>query len=174
MSKNLCLIDRYISHYIALGSTFIPCPKSYNQTRLGLKFQIKRKPNIKRILITKENVKLPTPHNRSGHHHESIGNFRTFLQSHWQITRPQSSANTGIGHRHEYITTSGLGHIRLFPIGSHLYRQLPYRLVTTATSADLHLINSRCVSKDTCPKTVSTHALQFRSIKSLMLQNSVQ
>jgi len=46
-------------HYIALGSTFIPCPKSYNQTRLGLKFQIKRKSYTKRILITKENIKLP-------------------------------------------------------------------------------------------------------------------
>jgi hypothetical protein len=43
------------------------------------------------------------------------------------------------------------------PIGSHLYRQPPYKLVTTAPSADLHLINSRCVSKDTCPKTVSTN-----------------
>jgi len=47
-----------MSHYIALGSTFIPCPKSYNQTRLGLKFQIKRKLYTKRILITKENIKL--------------------------------------------------------------------------------------------------------------------
>jgi len=47
-----------MSHYIALGSTFLPCPKSYNQTRLGLKFQIKRKSYTKRILITKENIKL--------------------------------------------------------------------------------------------------------------------
>jgi len=48
-----------MSHYIALGSTFIHCPKSYNQTRLGLKFQIKWKPYTKRILSTKENIKLP-------------------------------------------------------------------------------------------------------------------
>ena len=53
-----------MSHYIALGSTFIPYPKSYNQTRLGLKFQIKRKPYTKRILITKENIKLPPVTNR--------------------------------------------------------------------------------------------------------------
>jgi len=43
---------------MALGSTFIPCPKSYNQTRLGLEFQIKRNSYTKRILITKENIKL--------------------------------------------------------------------------------------------------------------------
>jgi len=47
-----------MSHYIALGSTFIPCPKSYNQTRLGLKFQNKRKSYTKQILITEENIKL--------------------------------------------------------------------------------------------------------------------
>ena len=47
-----------MSHYTALGSTFMPCPKNYNQTRLGLKFQIKRKPYKKRILITTENIKL--------------------------------------------------------------------------------------------------------------------
>jgi len=49
-----------MSHYIALGSTFIPSSKSYNQTRLGLKFQIKWKPYTKRILTTKENIKLST------------------------------------------------------------------------------------------------------------------
>jgi len=47
-----------MSRYITLGSTFILCSKSYNQTRLGLKFQIKRNPYTKRILITKENIKL--------------------------------------------------------------------------------------------------------------------
>ena len=41
-----------------LGPTFIPYPKNFNQTRLGLKFQIKRKPYTKRILIIKENIKL--------------------------------------------------------------------------------------------------------------------
>jgi len=159
-------------HYIALGSTFITYPKSYNQTRLGLKFQIKRKPYTKRILITKET--LDYPRNRSGHHHESIGNFHAFLQSHRQITRPPSSANTGIGHRHEYITTSGLGHIQLFPIGSHLYRQLPYRLVTTAPSADLNLINSKCISKDTCPKMVSTNLNQVSSMHLQFLNHQNQ
>jgi len=49
-----------MSHYNSLGSTFIPYPKSYNQTRLGLKFQIKQKPYTKRIIITKENIKLPS------------------------------------------------------------------------------------------------------------------
>ena len=58
MSKNLCLIDWYIVHYIALWSTFIPCSKSYNETRLGLESQIKRNPYTKWFLITKENIKL--------------------------------------------------------------------------------------------------------------------
>ena len=49
-----------MSHYIALGSIFIPCVKSYNQTRLGLEIQTKRNPYTKRILITKENIK-PSP-----------------------------------------------------------------------------------------------------------------
>jgi len=85
MSKNLCLIDWLIFYYRALGSTFIPCSKSNNQTRLGLEFQIKRNPYTKRTLTTKENIKLP-PRNRSGHCHGSIGNLHAFLQNDRQTT----------------------------------------------------------------------------------------
>ena len=44
-------------------------------------------------------------------------------------------------------------------IGTNLHRQIPYRLVTIFPAADLYFINSRCVSKDTCPKIRSTTAL---------------
>jgi len=71
------VFDWLIDHYIALGSTFIPCPKSYNQTRLGLKFQIKWKPYTKRILTTKENIKIPR--NRSGHHQNQSATSALFF-----------------------------------------------------------------------------------------------
>jgi len=146
------LID---SHYIALGSIFIPCLKSYNQTRLGLKFQTKRNPYTNRILRTKENIKLP-PCNRPGHRHISIGNLHAFLQSHRQVSY--------CGHRQTQILIIGtntsppldLVSFNCFLIGNHLHWQLPCRLVTVASSTDLFFINSRYVSKDTCPKTVST------------------
>ena len=74
-----------MSHYIALGSTFIPCPKSNNQTRLVLKFQIKRKPHTKRILITKENIRLsPVTDQDTTTSQSAI--FYAFLQSHRQTT----------------------------------------------------------------------------------------
>jgi hypothetical protein len=80
-----------MSHYIALGSTFIPCPKSYNQTRLGLKFQIKWKPYTKRILITKENFKLSPVSDRDTAMNQSATStlfFRVIgrlpIYSHWQ------------------------------------------------------------------------------------------
>jgi len=146
---------------MALGSTFIPCPKSYNQTRLGLEFQTKRNPYTKRLLITKENIKLP-PCSRPGHHHRSISNLHTFLQSHRQASC--------CGHRQTLTLAIGtntsppldLVTFSCFPIGNHLHRQLPCRLVTVASSADLYFTNPRYASKDTCPKTVSTHAPNFR------------
>ena len=160
-------------HYIALGSIFILYPKSHNQTRLGLEFQTKRNPYTKRILITKENIKLP-PYNRPGHRHRSIGNLHAFLQSHRQISC--------CGHQQTLILVIGtnmsppldLVSFNCFLIGNHLHRQLPCRLVTVASSADPFFIKSKYASKDTCPKTVSTHAPQFRSIKPLMLRNSLQ
>jgi len=166
------LIDR-LSHYIALESTFIPCLKSYNQTRLGLEFQAKRNPYTKRIIITKENIKVPSC-NRPGHRHRLIGILHAFLQSHrqtscyghWQTLLLIISMNTS--------PPLDLVIFNCLFIGNHLHRQLPYRLVTVASSIDLYLTNPRYVSKDTCPKTVSTHAPQFRSIKSLMLRNSLQ
>jgi len=148
-----------MSHYIALGSTFVPCPKSYNQTWLGLKFQTKRNPYTKQILITKENIK-PSPVTDQDTATNQSATSAPFLESSADYLL-QPSANTCTGHRHEYVTTFGLGHIRLFPIGNHLYRQLPCRLVTIAPSADLHPINSRRVSKDTCPKMVSTMPPNF-------------
>jgi len=133
----------------------MPCPKNYNQTRLGLKFQIKRKPYKKRILITTENIKLSPITDRDTAMNQSATSA-LFFKVMGRLPVYSHRQNIGIGHRHEYITTSRLGHIRLFPIGSHLYRQLSCRLVTTAPSADLYPINSRCVSKDMCPKMVST------------------
>jgi len=140
-----------MSHYIALGSTFIPCPKSYNQTQLGFEFQIKWNPYTKQILITKENIKLsPVTDWDTTTSQSAI--LRAFLQSHRQTTY----------HSHRQTPTlvigtnmSSLLDLVIFgclPIGNHLHRQLPCKLVTIAPSADLHFINSRCVSKDTCPK----------------------
>ena len=90
--------------------------------------------------------------NRSRHCHESIGNLRAFLQSHRQTTcyshRQTPALVTG-------TNTSPLLDLVVFgcfPIGNHLHRQLPCRLVTIAPSAHLRSTNSRCVSKDTCPK----------------------
>ena len=144
-----------MSHYIALGSTFIPCPKSYNQTRLELKFQIKRKPYTKRILITKENIKLPPITDRDTTTNQSA----TSTLSSRVIDRLLCN-----GHRQILALVNGTNIPSLLdlvifgclPIGNHLHRQLPCRLVTIAPSADPHPINSRYVSKDTCPKTVST------------------
>ena len=148
------LIDR-LSHYIALRSTFIPCPKSYNQTRLGLEFQTKRNPYTKWILIIKENIKLP-PCSWPRHRHWSIGNPHVFLQSHRQTSC--------WGHRQTVILVIGtntsppleLVTSSCFLIGNHLHRQISCRLVTVASSADLYFTNSRYASKDTCPKMVST------------------
>ena len=145
-------------HYIALGSIFIPCLKSYNQTRLGLEFQTKQNPYTKRILLTKENIKLP-PCNRPGHRHRSIGNLHVFLQSHRQTSC--------CGHRQTLTLIIGtntsppldLVTFNCLLIGNHLHRQLSYRLVTVASSANLHFTNphvrvKRYVSKNsvnTCP-----------------------
>jgi len=140
---------------MALGSTFIPCPKSYNQTQLELEFQTKWNPYTKQILITKENIKLP-PCSRPGHRRRSIGNLHAFLQSHRQTSC--------CGYRQTLILVIGtntsppldLVTLSCFPIDNHLHRQLPCRLVTVASSADLYFTNPRYASKDTCPKTVST------------------
>ena len=116
-----------MSHYIALGSTFIPCPKSYNQTRLGLKFQIKRKPYTKRILITKDNIKLPPVTDRDTITNQSqLPRFPPESSADY-LLRP--SANTGTSHRHEYTITSRLGHIRL-----SRHRQPPSSATSLQTS----------------------------------------
>ena len=59
MCKNLCLIDCvfFLHRYGVLY--LYPTQKGYNQTRLGLKFQIERNPYTKQTLITMENIKLP-------------------------------------------------------------------------------------------------------------------
>ena len=129
--------------------------KGYNQTRLGLKFQIKRNPYTKRILITKESIKLP-PCSRPGHRHRSIGSLHGFLQSHRQTSC--------CGHRQTLILVIGmntsppldLATFSCFPIGNRLHRQLLCRLVTVTSSTDLYFTNPRYASKDTFPKTVST------------------
>jgi len=154
-----------------MGSRFIPCPKSYNQTRLELEFQIKQNPYIKRTLINKENIKLSSTTDR---YTVKSATPTLFLQSHRQTafhTHRQSSS-LAIGMNASPLLDLVI--FGCFPIGTNLHRQLPCRLITIAPSADLHFINSRCVSKDTCPKTVSTYAPKFWSIKSLMLRNSPQ
>ena len=140
---------------MALGSTFIPYPKSYNQTQLGLEFQIKRNPYTKRILITKENIKLSLVTDRDTITSQSAI-LRAFLHSHRQTTcyshrqTPTLIIGTNMSSLLDLVVSGCL------LIGNHLHRQLPCRLVTIASSADIHFINSRYVSKDTCPKMVST------------------
>ena len=145
------MIDR-LSHYIALGSTFIPCPKNYNQTRLGLKFQIKRKPYTKRILITKENIKLSPVTDRDTATIQSVTSAFIFRV----IGRlPVAS----IGKYQHWSSASPLLDLAILScssIGTILHRQLPYRLATIAQSTDLRFINSIYVPRDTCQKTVST------------------
>ena len=130
------MIDR-CPDYKALGSTFIPRSKSYNQTRLGLEFQIKQNPYTKRFKITTENIEPPL-RNRPGHRHRSIGNLHAFLQSHRQISC--------YGHRQTLILIIGknlsppldlVTFNRLF-IGNYPHRQLFCRLVTVAPPADLY------------------------------------
>ena len=156
------MIDRY---YIALGSTFIPCPKSYNQTRLGFEFQTKQNPYTRRTLITKENIKLP-PCNRPGHRHRSIGNLHIFLSEPSADLLLWPSANMDTGHRHEYTTTSRLSHISVVSssatifIGNFPVDYLPW----------LHLPIYILLSPDTCQKI----RVQKWCIKSLMLLNSLQ
>ena len=133
------MIDR-LSHYIALGSIFIPCLKSYNQTRLGFEFQTKRNPYTKRILITKENIKLP-PCIRPRHRHKSIGSLHAFLQSHRQTSCCSARQiltliiGTNTSPPLDLVTFN-----RLF-IGNHLHQQPSCRLVTVASSADLYFTN---------------------------------
>ena len=99
-------------HYIATGSTFMPCSKSYNQTRLELEFKIERNPYTKQTLITKENINFSTTTDR----HIVIivvTNPTLFLAYHQQSANhlPSASATTSIINRHRSITTPGLGHI---------------------------------------------------------------
>ena len=145
-----------MSHYISLGSTFIPCPRSYYHIRLGHEFQTKRNPYTRRILIIKENIKLPPLVTDED---TTMDQSTTFMLFFGIIGRPHVIAigNIGTGHRHEHIIIPGLSHIQLFSSSaSFLHRQLLCRLATVIQPADLCFINSRYVSKDVCPETVST------------------
>ena len=107
---------------------------------VGLEFQTKRNPYTKRIIITKENIKL-APCNRPGHHHRSIGNLHAFLQGHRQTSCR--------GHRQTLTLIIGtntsppldLVTFNCLLIGNHPHRQLSCRQVTVASSADLHFNN---------------------------------
>ena len=145
-------------HYIATRSTFIPCSKSYNQRRLELEFQIERNPYTKQTLITMENINVSTTTDRHiviivvtnptlspAYHRQSANHLRS------------TSATTSIINRHRSITTPGLGHILLF---HHRYQPSSATLLSTSHHfIRLPMYTSltpRYVSKDTCPKTVST------------------
>jgi len=137
---------------MALGSTFIPCPKSYDQTQQGFEFQINRNLYTKRILITKKNIKLSSVTDRDTIMNQSaISTFssrvigRLTCYSHRQT--PASVISTNMPSPLDLVI---FGH---YPIGNHLHRQLPCRPVTIAPSADPY---SRHVLKDIRPKMVST------------------
>jgi len=145
---------------MALGSTFIPCPKSYNQTQLGFEFLIKRNPYTKRILITKENIKLSSVTDRDTIMNQSATSTfssrvigRLTYYSHQQT--PASVISTSMPSPLDLVIFG------CFPIGNHLHRQLPCRPVTIAPSTDPY---SRHVSKDTrqknCVNTISSSSLK--------------
>ena len=130
-----------MSNYKALGSTFIPCSKSYNQTRLGLELQINRNSYTKRIKISMENIKLSS-RNIPRHHHRSIGSLHVLLPSYRQTSyhnhrqRLTLTISTNASPLLDLVTFS-----RLF-IDNHPHRQLPCRPVTVVPSADLFFTDS--------------------------------
>ena len=146
-----------MSYYIALGSTFIPCPKSYSQTRLGLEFQIKQNPYTKRTLIPKDNTKLSSTTNRYPILSQSA-TLALFLQSHWQTALHSHRQPSALAIGMNVSPLLDLIVFGCFSIGINPHWQLSCRLVTTPPPSDLDLINSRRALKDTCPKTVSTTA----------------
>jgi len=165
MSKNLCLIDWLIFYYKALGSTFRPCSKSYNQTRLGLKFQTKENPYTKRI--TKEATK-PSSCEKPGHQYGPIGNLHVLFLNHRQTPHHSHRQRLITDHRHERVTNHRLSH------QLSLHRQSPSSATPLQTSYYCPILPIHTLPiLGTCPKTVSTHAAQFRSMNSLMLQNSL-
>jgi len=86
------------------------------------------------------------------------------------ISPPSASATANISHRHRSTVIPGLGYILLLYHQHHNPSAILLSTVITFSPADPSSINC----SNTCPKTVSTHASQFQSIKSLMLQNSLQ
>jgi len=143
------LIDRYLIT-LTWGINLYPIPKNYNQTRLEFEFQIKQSPYTKRTLITKENIKLSSITDRYTATNQSVDRLSP------------SSATISTSHRHDLITTSELSHIPSFSHRHRPHRQFICKSATTFLPTDLLLINSRYVFKDTCHKTVSTHAPNFR------------
>ena len=145
-------------HYIATGSTFIPCSKVLQPDTIRTRI-----PNwtesIYKINSNNYGKHEIILHNWSVHRHESIDNPCTFLHNHRQAT----------SHSHRQSSTPVIGtnpspllDLAIscpFPIGTNPHQQLFCRLTTTSLPADLHLINSRYTSKDTCPKTVSTSSM---------------
>jgi hypothetical protein len=93
------------------------------------------------------------------HRHHPIRNSCASSCHHLQSAShlPSASATTSIGHRHRSITIPRLGHILLvsssasIPIGNSFDNQSPLFRLPIYISLAL-----RYVSKDTCPKIVST------------------
>ena len=151
------MIDRCLIT-LPQGLHLYPVQKNYNQIRLELKFQIKRNPHTKQTLITKENIKLSSTTDR----HTIASQSATPALSFISIGR---SPFTAIGN-HQHWSSARVHHHSWTWSYSVGFRSAPTFIgnspvVIISSPADLHFINPRRVSKDTCPKTVSTHAPQF-------------
>ena len=151
------------------GLIFIPCSNGLQSDTTWTRI-----PNYtKQTLITMESIKLSSTTDR----YTTMTRSTTPAPFSMTIGEPPLIA---IGN-HQHQSSAWIHHhpwtwpySLVFSSAPTLIGNSFYELVTTFLPADLHLINSRYVSKDTCPKMVSTHAPQFWSIKSLMLRNSLQ
>ena len=150
-----------IISYIATGSTFIPCPKELqpDTTRILI-------PNRTESIYKTNSSNYGTIHDRrSAHRYHPIDNSCAFFCYHRQITFHQHWQPPipviGIDQSPPDLVTSSC-----LLIGIITHRNLFYQSSITFSPADPYSINF----SGTCPKTVSTHAPQFRCMKSLMLQ----
>ena len=166
MSKNLCLIDWLI--------LFFTRPWVYIYTLLK-----ELQPDMTRIRIPYlHRIHIQNDLNNWGKHKPILPRqAETPPQINWRLPSlpstsladsPSTTINTG--HKHKHITIHGLSHIQLSS-----RRQSPSSATLLQTSNHYSILPIHTLPiLDTCPKTVSTHAPQFWSMKSLMLQNSLQ
>ena len=134
------------------GLHLYPVQKSYNQTRLGLEFQIEQNPYTKQTLITKENINISTTTDR----HIIVVNPMLSLAYHRQITLCWHRQSPASVIRIDRPPPLDLATSYCFSIGNFFDNQSPLVHLPIYIS-----LTPRYASKDTCPKTASTRILMI-------------